>query len=196
VGALQLQDAHALRRYAVMALHLDIRPWSVLRGWQSRRTRQSCWEVWDFDLSQTHREVLHSTRDEVAQPSSGCPVVIRTPIRPSRTSTRRALGLFSGRWVRVANLQAAGRTTVCGEVVRVPNRQVPGHGPYHGRACRAEGQCHCAGVNSARDRQTGDEDVGFHCGSVPLAISDARRSAIASFAVWPGLAAAPKPVDR
>jgi len=180
---LKLLDAHALRRYVVVALHLDIRPWSVLRGGQSRSRRQSCWVVGEFD----RREVRHCGRDEVASPSSGCPVVIRTPIRTGRTSTRRR---------RVANRHSRCPRLVQWEVVGVPNRQVPGHGPYQGRACCARGQCHCAGVNSARDRQTGHDDDGFHCGSVSLAISDDRRSAIAGFAVWPGLAASPKPVDR
>jgi hypothetical protein len=109
-------------------------------------------------------------------------VVIRTPIRTRRTSTRAvrlpiaipvAHEWFRGRWW---GSQSAGA---------VP-RRVPGP------RLLSRGQCQCAGVNCARDRQTGHEADGFHCGSVPRAIGDDRRSAIASFAVCPGLAASPK----
>jgi hypothetical protein len=163
--ALQPLDAHALRAYAVVALHRDIRPWSVLRGGQSRSRRQSCWVVWDFGYPQTHREAL-CTRAAVAPPSSECPLSSAPPIRTGRTSTRcRPLpnrhskypDSFSRRWW---GCQSAGA----------------GPRPVPGSPLLSSGQCRCAGVKPARDRQTGHEVGGFHCGSAPLAISDNRRA--------------------
>jgi hypothetical protein len=140
---IKLLDAYALLRYAVVALHLDTRPWSVLRGGQSRSRRQSCWVVWEFDHPQPIGRFLiaPATRSRRRHLSVCCPPNPYTHWPNKHTPPSGSQSPFqvpsAGSAGGGGGAESAGPGPYGGavEVMGVPNRQVPGHGPYQGRVC-------------------------------------------------------------